>query len=287
MLGVLKIVNFSIQLKKAERKRLILYIKYTDLSLKKRLIAFSLFLFFITYLVVIVVMGFSYTIQGKILNIVPYLNPRRLIPLSLVLSYPFAYPIIFIMTSYKSLSRNIKTKIYVFLILVLIISSQFFSMGIYASKISKDASTASGTIVEASNWLSNKLKKNEKALVPSPYIFCLIQPELNDKLLSYEYIWHSAGVGLHANLTKDDVLIARGYLIEFLKRNPQVRYLVSDWNNPYVTNIFKITESDELALLIKETNVINFTVSTGWSSKVIIYECIYFNLTNDFDLSRH
>jgi len=264
-----------------------LFIRFTskdkrtiNLLSTKQLVAFNLFLFFLIYLVVVVVWGFPYTIEDGVLRVHSTLNDRRLIPLSFVLSYAFAYPIArapAIMTKYKlAFSGNIaKPRTCVFLILIILTSSQLLSMDIYASKISIDASAARESIVKAANWLAIALGPNESALVPTVVVFSLIEPELRGRLLSYKSIWDSAGIVLKADTTKDETLEVRSYLIEFLKSETRVKCVVRDWVDPYVNKIFGITANDELMSLIKEREVIRFTLSTGWSSQVTIYECCY------------
>ena len=273
LLAVLEILSLFIRFTSKDKGTM-------NLLSAKQLVAFNLFLFFLIYLVVVVVWGFPYTIEDGVLQVHLTLNDRRLIPLSFVLSYAFAYPIArapAIMTKYRlEFSRNLmKPRICGFLILIILTSSQLLSMGIYASKISIDASTARESIVKAANWLSIALGPNETALVPTVVVFSLIEPELHGRLLSYKSLWDSAGIVLKADTTEDEVLEVRSYLLEFLKSESRVRYMVRDWVDPYVNRIFGITANDELMSLIKKSKVIRFTLSTGWSSQVTIYECGY------------
>jgi len=137
---------------------------------------------------------------------------------------------------------------------------------------SKDNSTAMGTFVQASEWLSKRLGQDEIAVVPSIEVFYVLNPELCDRLVDYRSLWASAGVSLRERTDRDKLLQLRKYFIDFLKGNFSARYIVRDWMDPYAMHLFEAPIDDELMLLLREVEVIPFTLSTGSSSKITIYE---------------
>ena len=141
---------------------------------------------------------------------------------------------------------------------------------------SQDGSTALGVFAEASDWLSEHLGEDETALVPMRDVFDALNPQMHDKLVDYKSIWESAGIILQANTTEEEKLTVRRYFINFLKENPQIRYMVRDWVDPYAKFIYGATVNDELMFLISEAEVIPFTLSTGWSSKITIYQRVQY-----------
>jgi len=137
---------------------------------------------------------------------------------------------------------------------------------------SRDVSTAMGTFVEASEWLSERLRQDEIAVVPSPEVFYVLNPELRGKLVDYKSLWDSARVSFRERGNLEKLLRLRWYLINFLQGNLSVRYIVRDWGEPYAKHLFEAPINDELMLLLREVKVIPFTLSTGWSSKITIYQ---------------
>lgn len=150
---------------------------------------------------------------------------------------------------------------------------------------SKDGSNSLSVFIEASEWLSKNLKEDEIALVPMPNVFYVANPELKDKLVHYRSLWDSAGVILQANTTEDEILKVRSYFVSFLKENSQVKYVVRDWVDPYAKLLYEANINDELMILIREAKVIPFTLSTGWSSKITIYEQVEYTTSFTIELS--
>ena len=141
-----------------------------------------------------------------------------------------------------------------------------------ALKLSNDGSTSLSTFVEASNWLSKNLKDDQVALTPMPDVFYILNPELKEKLIHYKSVWDSAGIILQANTTKDEILKVRSNLLKFLKENSKIKYVVRDWIDPYAKNLYEVNVNDELMILLQEVEEFSFTLSTGWSDKITIYE---------------
>lgn len=150
---------------------------------------------------------------------------------------------------------------------------------------SKDGSNSLGVFVKALEWLSKNLKENETALVPMPSVFYVCNPELRERLVHYRSLWDSAGVILQANTTKDEILKVRSHFVNFLKENSQVKYVVRDWVDPYAKLLYEANVNDELMILIREAKVIPFTLSTGWSSKITIYERVEYTTLFAIELS--
>ena len=150
------------------------------------------------------------------------------------------------------------------------------SMWQKASTLSNDGSASLSAFVEASDWLSKKLGQDEIALVPMRDVFYALNPQMRDKLIDYKSLWSSAGVILQANTTKEEVLKVRSHFIYFLKENPLIKYVVRDWVDPYAKRLFEAVANDELIFLLREVKTIPFTLSTGWSSKVTIYERVQY-----------
>ena len=150
---------------------------------------------------------------------------------------------------------------------------------------SKDASIALGAFVEASEWLSERLKQDEIAVVPSPEVFTVLNPELRNKLVDYKSIWHLAGVGLRERGDRDRLQRLRSYFIDFLQGNWAVKYVVRDWGELYVTSLFRAMVSDDLMFHLREVKTVPFTLSTGWSSQMTIYEVVRYTTLFSIGLS--
>jgi len=148
---------------------------------------------------------------------------------------------------------------------------------------STDRSTAMSSFVKASAWLSDMLKNDELAIVPTSSVFKVLNPELSTKLIDYQSIWDSAGVKMHERFSKEKLRELQNHFINFLKENPHARYLVLDWVDPYAKYLFE--KNDELLTFLKEVKVIPFTLSTGWSNKIVIYEQVRYTPLLVIDLT--
>jgi len=137
---------------------------------------------------------------------------------------------------------------------------------------SKDGSKSLGAFAEASTWLAKNLSKNETALVPMSSVFYVLAPELRNNLMPFKSLWDSVDVIYRANTTIDEVTRIRMYLINLLKTDSKIKYIVRDWGDPYSTSIFNLDSYDELMSILRETAVFSFNLSTNWSNKITIYE---------------
>jgi hypothetical protein len=133
--------------------------------------------------------------------------------------------------------------------------------------------TTSGTVVaDASKWLSENLKENEIALVPSIGLFYLANSSLRGKLVDYYTLWDSSEIMLRANTTREEILEVRSYFIDFLKTDTHVRYVVRDWIYPYAERLYDVAAGDELELQFHKVQEIPFKIGVGWSRIITIYE---------------
>jgi hypothetical protein len=148
---------------------------------------------------------------------------------------------------------------------------------------SNDASTSMGAFFETSEWLSENLDQNEIVVVPSIEIFLVLNPELSQRFVNYRSIWDSADISFQERSSAEKLQKLQNYFNEFLKENPKVKYLVLDWVDPYARYIFE--KNDELLFLLEEVKVIPFTLSTGWSNKITIYERAEYASLFSFDFS--
>lgn len=138
--------------------------------------------------------------------------------------------------------------------------------------------TSEVVLADASDWLSENLKENEVALVPSATLFFFANQSLKGKLLDYRSLWDSSGLTLRANVTKDELLRVRGHLIEFLKENEHIRYVVRDWVYPYAERLYDATTGDELMLQLQQVQEIPFTVGRVWTRIITIYEKMQYTM---------
>ena len=163
------------------------------------------------------------------------------------------------------------------LLLLFLLFSSFFifhmaSMWQKGLADARDGSTSLSVFVDASDWLSKNLGPDEIALVPMHNIFDVLNPQLRGKLIDYKSIWDLKGIIIQANTTKEEASDVRRCLVDFLKEKPQVRYVVRDWVDPYAKHLFEATVNDELFVLLHEVEVFPFTLSTGWSNQITVYE---------------
>lgn len=137
---------------------------------------------------------------------------------------------------------------------------------------SRDGSDSLGAFAKASDFLSQNLGQDEIAIVPMRDVFYVLNPKLSGRLVDYESIWKETGVLLQANTTKEETLKVRLFLINYLASNSRVKFVVKDWVDSYATPIYEGIGSEELMTLLNEVQMFPFTLSTGWSSEITVYE---------------
>jgi hypothetical protein len=139
---------------------------------------------------------------------------------------------------------------------------------------SSDSSLAMGTFSEASRWLSKMLKPSEKAIVPTEFVFEVLNPELKKSLIDCQTIWNLAGVQLFERSSKERVTFLQNWFNEFLRFNPEIKYVVRDWVDEYDRYLFE--NNNKLVSTLSEVETIPFTLSTGWSNKITIFEQVQY-----------
>jgi len=253
-----------------------------------RMIALCLFLVSIIHIFVLTIFAYGYNwafyvalsdmantnILRKAVIITPRLHDRYLILLRLLISFPLAYPLVLLTRNLRIPIVHKNKTIFISLIMFLTILSSLYmwhNIFMWQSGLlsSKDASTSMGAFVEASEWLSERLSQNEVAIVPSIEVFHVLNPELSNRVINYKLIWDSAGVAFHERASTERLQKLHNYFNDFLEKNPKVEYLVRDWVNPYARYLFE--KNDKLKFILKEVKIIPFTLSTGWSNKITIY----------------
>jgi hypothetical protein len=162
---------------------------------------------------------------------------------------------------------------------LLLFSYMFFdySMLQKATVDSSDSSTAMSAFAQSSAWLYKMLKPGEKAIVPTSFVFEALNPELKNSLIDCQTIWDSAGVKFHERASQDRLNVLHNFFNQFLKDNPEIKYVIKDWVDPYDKYLFE--GNLELASILKEAEVIPFTLSTGWSNKIVIFEQVTYALS--------
>ncbi len=158
-----------------------------------------------------------------------------------------------------------------------------FSMWQKAATYSADSSTAMGTFVETSEWLSKTLKQDEIAVVPTASVFQALNPELRYKLVDYKSLWDSVGVKFHERFSKEKLRVVQKHFNDFIKENPRVTYVVRDWVDAYAKYLFE--KNDELVSILREVKVMPFTLSTGWSNRITVYKHARYQTLFAIDLS--
>lgn len=123
---------------------------------------------------------------------------------------------------------------------------------------------------ETGQCLETALEPEDLVLLPMDYIFYLNNPSLKEYGLNYDFIWEKSGVIFKADITTEELKIVRTILIDEIKNNPQIKYLVVDWmsNNKY---IFNLNVTDDLYDLIYLTHEVKAKVKM-WPPSILIYE---------------
>ena len=149
---------------------------------------------------------------------------------------------------------------------------------------SHDSSTAMNTFAQSSEWLSKMLKPNEKAIVPTAFIFEVLNPELSGRLIDCQFIWDAAGVKLHERSSKERLGFLQNWFNQFLRNNSQIKYVVKDWVDLYDKYLFE--GNLELSSILEEVKVIPFTLHSGWSNRIVIFEQVHYGIALNENFSR-
>jgi hypothetical protein len=138
------------------------------------------------------------------------------------------------------------------------------------------------SFVTASSWLSERLNQGEIAVVPTPEVFETLKPNLQGRIIDYQSIWNSAGVGFRERADPNKIKALRIYFVNLLITNSSIKYVVRDWVDPYAQLLFE--NNDELVATLKEVEVIPFRLSTSWSSQISIFESVRYAPLPPIDL---
>ncbi|MGD0995702.1 MAG: hypothetical protein ABR909_09300 [Candidatus Bathyarchaeia archaeon] len=183
------------------------------------------------------------------------------------------------------ISKKMISLIIVFVLLSAIYTFYCTSMWQNAVTYSKDSGAAAVARADVGKFLSENLHNNETAIVAIPNVYYVLYPDLRGKLVDYASIWNLAGVEIGQRANQEDVLKVRNYFINFLKANQNVKYAVNDPGNPYSAFLFNAANYDELISILNEVKNYTYTLSTGWSSKLTIYQRAQYHLSFNINFS--
>jgi len=265
-------------------------------SNRTRLTALSLTLSFILLLAVTVIYySFSYEIIDGTLIIIPKsIGARFLIGPHLYLSWLFIYSLSklgeYLLMLVLVLSRNIKggsklvkllsrdrnrkvIYIVIFMIFVSPFSYYTWTEG-FASSIT--AGQLMGLYKVTSQWLASNLDESEIAIVPLEAVFLLSSSDLRGKTVSYKFFWDKAGVTLRADNTIEEYYLVQDQLLNFIKENNSLEYLVVDWMDDYCKPLFQssLGIQNELAPYLKKVHEESFTLPNQWTARIEIYKVV-------------
>jgi len=132
-----------------------------------------------------------------------------------------------------------------------------------------------GTFFSAAKWLSENFDENQTALLPTTEIFWSLDDSLMKRTKDYAEVWKLTGIFLQANITEAEILEARNHLREYIKSDPQLKYVVMDWVDTYgrVYFIPRNCEGFDENLREVEKFIIEFPTDNGtWKAGIIICE---------------
>jgi len=126
----------------------------------------------------------------------------------------------------------------------------------------------------AANWLDANLNNGDLVFLFEDYIFYTIKPELENYGLSYQIILDKTGFIFKADNTLEDYIKIREALINEIKSNSNIKYLIIR-NVNKLNIIYEMDVQDELFDLIYLEKIIESKpISTGWKAKMYIYKVI-------------
>jgi hypothetical protein len=252
---------------------------------------FTLFLVFLSELVLLIMYGYAYSIVNDFLIIsVPERSGRYFIFIQTFLVPLFIYSLSVISNPAKISKlfkirmgryQFIKIPILFILVLTLVLSTFLPTMWLSGINQVRDNSNSMTLYRNTATWLTYELQPGEKVMLPLDQIFYTWEPSLIGKGISYQVIWNLSNVNPRAaDVTTEDLIYARKVLIDYIKNNLEVRYLVVDWMDP-INKIFRLnipSSGDELTLLLREVKVFSYTsFITGWTARIRIYEVVRYD----------
>jgi len=152
------------------------------------------------------------------------------------------------------------------------------SMWILSVDYSKEKSSVYGIYYNATNWLSLNLKENQTALLPNTQVFWSLDESLIQQTKDYEHVWKLSGVILRANITDAEILDAQNHLLQYIKNDSKLEYLVIDWVDRYGVKYFKPKNCEVFDKNLKEIEKFVVEVPTDdgkiWKAKIVICKVI-------------
>ena len=131
------------------------------------------------------------------------------------------------------------------------------------------------THFNTAKWLSENLKEDQMALIPSNHVFWSLDASLINHTQNYKEVWELSGIILQANTTEAEIKQAQNHLREYINDNPEIKYLVIDWVDKYGTKYFspRNCEVFDQSWLEVERFVYIFPTKNGtWPGGTIICE---------------
>lgn len=215
-----------------------------------------------TFSISIFIYGYSYQISGTIISIFPIQIALRFLILTRVLVIPIYILfleklILFILSYLIKIHHKIRTERFFrdlkkswkrsFIICTfLFISSPYLEYGMNTLLLSDYIPMNSeymSTYQRTANWLANNTNENESMIVPFSFIFEYHIEDYRENLISYEMIWDAINIyPLKLDLTYEEKIEARDYLINLIESDKFIRYIVIDWIDPYIKNIYEVDD---------------------------------------------
>lgn len=257
---------------------------------------FYILILFMVLIITISFYGYTYKIINGQIIIIPIMGARFLmlsrsflIPIFIYgiykLSSTFSLKFIFfykkyIINIYKRLRsskvdiKDFNTKLITFYISISIMFSSciFYFPFMWNKGIEKVSynNLVMKTFKDTGDWLESVLNENEFVFLPSEYIFYVNNPALKPLDLNYNIVWEKAGVIYKADITDEELKVVRTTLIDMIKNNSQIKYLVIDWMTT-MKYIFNLDIADDLLNLtfIVHTETVQ---SESYNPSIIVYE---------------
>jgi len=206
--------------------------------------------------------GYSYKITGSEITIFPVTIGLRFLILSRIIVIPIFIlflekSILLFLSSIKKIYLKIRKvqkmreynknwKITFTFCLLLLISSPYLENGwntLLKSDYLPMNSEYMATYQRTAKWLEENVNENEYMLVPFSFIFEYNLKKYKENLISYEVIWDDINVNpLKLDLSQEEQIEARDYLINFIENNKSINYIVIDWIDPYIRSIYEVDD---------------------------------------------
>ena len=280
------------------------------LNHETRLTILSLSISFMILLIVTVTYcSVSYKIIDEKLIITPrQIGSRFLIGPQLYLSFLFIYSVskiverIFKVISFmhkrmkKHTSKigkrvlNSRTSNFLYIFLLVVFTFTFVqNTWTEGLTLSKNASQTMGLYNKTAQWIATNLKENEVAIIPLETVFHLSNAELRNKTVPYKIFWDKADVVIRADNTIDEYYKVQDQLINFIKTNRSVKYIVVDWMDAYCKPIlyYSLGVKNELTPYLKQVHEESIIRPSQWSPRIRVYEIVRYTrlLSIDFSIS--